>query len=354
MPMDNTGTIGILDLGTMAQKAKLFKIEELVATASGVVPMIDTEPSKWKIWPRRDQGMSNTCVFQARAKAAGILREKATGEFVEYSASDYNKRSNKPNPGALPVEAFDFWKSQGIGLEVLEPSQRMTDEEVEAVSQSPYEIEVAKISKVENYVALTGFNFDMVIATLHATQKPIPLGFFGTVKEWNQDIPKIIDASLKLENAKVRHQVCATPNYGIYQGKEGFTIEDSWGTTGINGKGVRWITRDFFERRNYIPGLYPTAFKSYTDIGVQPTKPKVFLSIDLEFGMRHPDVRSLQEVYKYEGLFPANHPGSDLFHNVTLDCTKKFQVRYGLASPGDGGYGRVGPKTRAKINSLFV
>lgn len=352
--MDENGTIGILDLGTEAQKAKLFTISELIPAAAGAVPLEITDPSKWKIYPRRDQAQSNTCVFQARAKAAGILREQTTGEFVEYSASDYNKRSNKPSAGAYPVEAFDFWKKDGIGLEVLEPSQKMSDAGVALVTQSPFEIDVAKISKIENYVALLGYNFDVILATLYNTKKPIPVGFFATSSEWNKDVPIIINPSLTLDKAGVRHEVCATPNIGIYKGEEGFTIEDSWGTTGIEGKGVRWITRSFFEKRNYIPGLYPTAFKTYTDIGVQPTKPKVNLQIDLEFGMQHPDVRKLQEVYKYEGLFPANHPGSDLFHNITLEATKKFQVRYSIAAPGDGGYGRVGPKTRAKINQLFA
>jgi hypothetical protein len=351
--MDKKGTIGVLDLGTPKQKSKLFTIEELVAGSSESIVLEVTDPSQWKIWPKRNQANSNTCVYQARAKAAGILREQTTGEFVEYSAADYNKRSNQDSAGSYPVEAFDLWKSQGIGLEVLEPSQNMSDADVSRVTQSPFEMDVAKLSKAANYVALPWFDFDTIVATLHATKKPIPLGFFGTVKEWNRNVPKILEPDLTLEEAAVHHEVCATPNYGIYLGEEGFTIEDSWGSTGIEGKGVRWITRSFCEKRNYIAGLYPTAFKTYTDIGVLPTKPKIYLPVDLEFGMRHPDVRKLQEVYKYEGLFPANHPGSELFHNITLECTKKFQVRYGVASPGDTGYGRVGPKTRAKINSLF-
>lgn len=351
--MNEEGTIGILDLGTAAQKAKLFSIAELVPAPAGVVPMLPTDPTKWKIWPRRNQADSNTCVYQARAKAAGILREQTTGEFVEYSAADYNKRSNKPAAGAYPVEAFDFWKQQGVGLEALEKSQFMDDNELSHNNQSPFEAEVAKLSRAENYVALIGYNFDVIVSTLHATGKPIPLGFFGKTIEWNRDVPTMSDPNLKLENATVRHEVCATPNYGIYQGSEGFTIEDSWGNTGIDNKGVRWITRAFCEKRNYIPGLYPTAFKNYQDIGVNPTKPHYVFNVDLEFGMRHPDVRKLQEVYKYEGLFPANHEGSDLFHNITLDCTKKFQVRYGVAGPSDAGYGRVGPKTRAKLNALY-
>lgn len=348
------GTIGVIDLGTEAQKQKLYRIEELVPAAAGAVPLEETNPDKWKIYPRRDQDGSGSCVFQARAKAAGILREQTTGEFVEYSAADYRKRSNAPAEGAYPVEAFDLWRTQGVGLEVFEPSQLLSEAKINATTQNQFELDLAKVSRIDAYVALTPYNFDVILATLHATKKPIPLGIFATSKEWKRDVPTLIESNLSLGSAPVRHEICATPNYGIWDGKEGFTIEDSWGDTGIDGKGVRWITREFFNKRNYIPGLYPTTFKTYSDIGQLPTRPKVHLAVDLEFGMNHPDVRALQEVYKYEGLFPANHPGSTFFHNITLDCTKRYQVRYGIAGPGDPGYGRVGPKTRASINSQYA
>lgn len=354
MDMDD-GTIGLpLEIGTDEQKRKLYRLDELVPTPSGAIELAPTDPSKWAIWPRRDQGSSNTCVYQARAKAAGILREQTTGEFVTYSAADYNKRSNKPNPGAYPIEAFDFWRNDGIGLEVLEPSQQLDDGQLSYVTQSPFEVEVAKISRIENYASIALGDFDAMVATLNSTHKPIPMGIFATVSEWKRDIPVILDANLKVAHAPVRHEVCATPNVGIYEGLEGFTIEDSWGGTGIEGKGVRWITREFFSQRNYIAGLYPTTFKTYTEIGVDPYRPHVHLNVDLEFGMNHPVVFKLQQVYKYEGLFPANHPGSTLFHNITLNATKQFQVRYNISGPGKGGYGRVGPRTRAKINELYV
>lgn len=37
---------------------------------------------------------------------------------------------------------------------------------------------------------------------------------------------------------------------------------------------------------------------------------------------------------------------------LSENAVKRFQERYGIARQGDGGYGFVGPKTRAKINSL--
>lgn len=346
---------GIQDFGTEEQKAKVFKMEELVSS-SAVVTLQPTSPSLWKIWPRRNQVNQSSCVYHARAKAAGILREQATGEFVEYSASDYNKRSNRPADGSIPIEAFDYWAKFGIGLEALEPSNEINATELEKVKQDKFDVEVASLSKLDKkFVSLRAYDFDYIIATLKATGKPIPLGFFGTVNEWNRDVPVIL-GPVYLNQASLRHEVCATPNFGIFGGEEGFTIEDSWGTTGIEGKGVRWITRSFFEKRNYIPGLVPTSFKTYEQIDVKPEKPKINLTRDLEYGMTGEDVFELQQVYKYEGFFPANHSGSENFLEITQRCTQEYQTKYGIVSSGTPtttGFGRVGPKTREHINSRY-
>lgn len=343
---------GIIDLGTPKQKSKLFQAKELVAS-NAPVSLSLTKPEQWKIYPKRNQDGSNTCVYQARAKACGILQEQKTGEFVEYSAADYNKRSNA-TPGAYAVESFDLLLKDGIGLEALEPSQNMNDDGVAKVKQTEFEKKVAKVSLLDGYYGLNAYDFDQIISTLHATKKPIPLGFFGTFKEWNQDMPKIIDKTLTLENAPVRHEVCATPNYGIYNGEEGFTIEDSWGSTGIKGLGVRWITRSFFEKRNYIPGLVPTSFKDYEQINIQPAKPKVELTKDLYFDMTDSDVNKLQTVLKYEGLFPVNHSGSNYYGEITKRGVEKLQTMYNLAKPENAGYGRCGPVTRAFINKKYA
>lgn len=342
---------GIIDLGNREQKAKLYQAKELVAS-NAPVSLTKTTPDMWKIYPKRNQNGSNTCCYQARAKACGILQEMKTGEFIEYSACDYNKRSNS-GPGAYPVEAFDFLLKDGIGLEAIEPSQNVGDDVIAKHKQTEFEKQIAKVSLLDGYYGLNAYDFDQIVSTLHATKKPIPVGFFATKNEWNQEVVKIIDKNLKLDDAYVRHEVCATPNYGIYNGEEGFTIEDSWGTTGIKGLGVRWITRKFFEKRNYILGLVPTSFKSYTDLNIDPAKPKVNLTKDLEFDMTDEDVRQLQLVYKYEGLFPANHSGSFNYLEITKKCTEQFQLKYNITTADGPGYGRCGPATRKVINAKY-
>ncbi len=73
----------------------------------------------------------------------------------------------------------------------------------------------------------------------------------------------------------------------------------------------------------------------------------------LALGMRHTDVSKLQEALKTDSSIYPEGVVSGYFGPATLKAVKKFQEKYGLASPGAAGYGTVGPKTRAKLNELY-
>ncbi len=82
-------------------------------------------------------------------------------------------------------------------------------------------------------------------------------------------------------------------------------------------------------------------------------------TINLRFGMRHPDVRRLQARLNALGYaIAASGPGSsgqetDLFGALTREAVRRFQCAKGIACEGSEtttGYGRVGPMTRAALN----
>ena len=90
-----------------------------------------------------------------------------------------------------------------------------------------------------------------------------------------------------------------------------------------------------------------------TGVGV-----KAVITANLSAGSRGASVKSLQQFLNTHGFVIASSgPGSlgnetELFGSLTVKAVQKFQEQYGIASPGTTGYGRVGPKTRAKINEL--
>jgi len=73
----------------------------------------------------------------------------------------------------------------------------------------------------------------------------------------------------------------------------------------------------------------------------------------LAFGDTGEDVRQLQIFLKAQGtsIYPEGLI-TGYFGPLTQKAVERFQVKYGIAGPGDPGYGYVGPKTRAKINAL--
>ncbi|MFA4890494.1 MAG: carboxypeptidase regulatory-like domain-containing protein [Candidatus Paceibacterota bacterium] len=77
-------------------------------------------------------------------------------------------------------------------------------------------------------------------------------------------------------------------------------------------------------------------------------------------GMTSADIRRLQQLLNKHAdtqisSSSAGSPGSETeyFGSLTEKAVQKFQVKYGLAQPGDSGYGYVGPKTRTKLQEVF-
>lgn len=72
----------------------------------------------------------------------------------------------------------------------------------------------------------------------------------------------------------------------------------------------------------------------------------------LSRGSTGDEVRALQSVLAKDAEVYPLGTVNGIFGPATEAAVKKFQEKYGIAEPGDPGYGTVGPKTRAKVNEL--
>ena len=75
----------------------------------------------------------------------------------------------------------------------------------------------------------------------------------------------------------------------------------------------------------------------------------------------HADVKRLQQLLNSDPDTRIAESGvgsigneTMYFGSLTTKAIQKFQVKYGVANPGDVGYGNFGPKTRAKVQEVFI
>ncbi|PIQ68275.1 MAG: hypothetical protein COV91_04985 [Candidatus Taylorbacteria bacterium CG11_big_fil_rev_8_21_14_0_20_46_11] len=94
-----------------------------------------------------------------------------------------------------------------------------------------------------------------------------------------------------------------------------------------------------------------------TAVSSTPALPVITALLNL--GKKNADVLTLQKILNSDSdtqiaTSGAGSPGNetDYFGPATLKAVKAFQEKYGIAGPGEVGYGNVGPKTRAKLNSI--
>lgn len=72
----------------------------------------------------------------------------------------------------------------------------------------------------------------------------------------------------------------------------------------------------------------------------------------LKKGSRGEDVKKLQEFLLSDPEIASGVEASGYFGPATKKAVEKFQEKHELASPGQAGYGELGPKTRAKLKEL--
>jgi hypothetical protein len=68
------------------------------------------------------------------------------------------------------------------------------------------------------------------------------------------------------------------------------------------------------------------------------------------------DIVALQNILKYEGLFPLNIDSTGNYYALTMAGVLAFQIKYNVANPGELNQlqGRqAGPKTLEKLNELY-
>lgn len=345
--MDTFQSGAVIDTRTPEQKAKDWKQSEVVASQASV-QWVEKSQDSWRHFPIFNQDGSGSCVMQTQCKELGIMRYLNDGDYVHFSVADgYQRRANRPESGMVSDDARKI-AQEGITLEILVPSQNMSDAQLDATVVKPYERQVGTVFATGNYLALPIGDIEAIASTISATGKGVMVWFYFLADEWTNR-PSINHPGLvQTDGATLRHSVTAV-DFTMQGNEKCLIIEDSWGfQAGMNGQRV--ITESFLRARNFYAG-YMVNFKFQAPAN---GKPQHTFNTDMQLGDQNAEVKALQDCLKWTGDFPANADSTGLFGPITQTAVQKFQVAHSVAGPGGAGYGRVGPNTRGALNQIFA
>ena len=326
---------GIVDdpIRDAQEKETSFKHDELFFASAPV--WTEREPRKFPIF---NQDGSSACVAFAVAKILGIDEVYEGREFVHLSPRDiYIRRTNQGEGMYLP-EALDIARKHGATLESLVPSENRG--EVAQNDKSDITPETDAIALRYKSAGRAELPLDIdAIASITTMGKGVLTGHRFDYDEWT-DFPTVKPTSQRT----CGHGTAVVDNV-LVGGKKYLVMEDSWGP-GHAKFGQRFISEEWLKNRMFYAG-YTLNFKYQPE---KDKKPHHTFTQWMKRGDKNDDVVALQEILKYEGVFPTNVDSTGLYGSVTQRGVWLFQQKY-LATNNKGK--QAGPATITKLNELY-
>lgn len=320
---------GVLpDLRSEEEKSLDYQQSEIVASVSQPVW---TKKTTFKSYPKRMQNGSGSCVMQGVEKERGIIAKDKYGEFITFSACPgYQSRQNPAIAGSTYIDAVKSTNNGSIH-ETFLPSQSMTDKQMMEAKISEDYKDMAKVFGAKRVKIAK--NIDVIASTLDATGKGIGLTVMFGPGEWfgNYQVKELLPSG----QWPWGHYVVIVDYTLNDKGEKCLVIEDS---ACEDGYSVRLVPESFFNARTYWEPSYIVNFKTYTEIGETPEKPKFDGTII-----------SAQKCFAYEGLFPVNVDFIEIWGPITRKACILFQQKYGI----EPALGNLGPITREKLYQLY-
>lgn len=330
--------LGVLGDGT--ETDTIVEFEEAVghkAAAASTLSLVETPPSGWRSFLFQFQSSSSACVAFTIAKIAQIFYFIRTGRKIRFSPGwIYRQRQNFPN-GGMWIDDVIKLAGGGMITEELYPSENLTESQINSLPDVPYGSDVAEAFAIPtNWVNLP-IDFDTIAKSIKKTEKGIMLWFdFGKNEFFNRGIP--ISNGSKQE---YRHSVTGVDAVK-YKGIDYIVIEDSADREKDTEFGGRKLISKEWLKKHCLLARYPLGFK-FDPQG--PEKPSYDGS-----------VASLQDCLTYEGVFPSNVTARGYYGAITVKAVQDFQIKHQIVfsgSPETTGFGKVGPKTTAKLQELY-
>lgn len=126
-------------------------------------------------------------------------------------------------------------------------------------------------------------------------------------------------------------------------------FQDKWGLTAFGDEEYGMVGTKTIQKLNELLAAPAT---NVVNDQVPPSTQS--LTRNLGAGSRGKDVESLQMFLQMKGFLAADVTISGYYGKLTAAAVGKFQEEEGITKPGQTGYGRVGPRTLARINQVIA
>jgi len=340
----------LIDNRPREEKEKDYDSRELAF--STVPPEYTTRSKAQKLaekYELENQFQTSSCASHAGARCLGIHEEVEGREYKKLApAFIYRQRINKTE-GMFVYDLGNIGREKGCPPFDLLPTPK-TEKEINSVVITDEMRKEAEKYKGGNSISINEKDIDSYAKVINNLGLPITLFVWGSVAEWSKEYPEVLDKTLTLEKAPIRHLVAIVPNSAyIYKNKKYFIILDS----SLFGKiYIRHISEDFLKERTVV-GMYWLTLPNKSD---EQSKFKYTFTKDLWVGQRGYEVKMLQEALKSLGFFPQMET-TEYFGGITRKAVEDFQKKYekdilwliGLKSPT----GYFGKSSRNKLNQLL-
>lgn len=283
------------------------------------------------IYSVRDQNGSGSCVSQAIAKALEII----TGQ-VQSAHPIYRRRANFPNMGMYLQDGGNILRHLGTTAESLDPSQRMSELEMNK------DIFVDTPLKETIYITADFKDID-TIATAIEVYKHCIITFNGNIDEYAPfEKPQVRMGS----TLNCAHAICGIYYFTDENGEKCIVLDESWGAVHTR----RIFTETYLKAR-------ATGAMYFIPLNPTPTpKPKFNFTTPLSYGQNNYSIKALQDILKYENLFPQNVASSGYYGEISRKAILQWQKAHQVAnlSELEALQGRrVGEKTIKALNSIY-
>jgi len=337
------------DPRSVQEKSKDWQYEE----TARAVPFTWKEKttSEIKFLSKRNQDGSSSCMAQSGAKLLGNENVVEEGVYNEMSATPlYQARVNKDG-GMYQQDCLSIMCKPVVCMEADLPSQNLNETQI----NTPYTLTDKMKADAEKYraggYAFVPINIDK-IASIIADGKAVQLVvYFAREEWWGNVVPPLLFPNLKIGDTAALHHGIAAVDFFLHNGEKALGIEDSAIIAGENGQ--RIITESFLIKRCYGAGYLLPLPNNHADV----IKPKHTFFTPLNYGMRNNlDVKSFQDILKYEKFMLNSVPSTGNFLALTAQATIKWQVAHGIydfQNEKNLWKVRVGPKSLIILRQIY-